>query len=282
MKKYFSLISYIAVVIFFLGCIPGNSTDKARKTNLKAVNGKTVITRFNAPAGFLRAKADPHSFAEYLRTLPLKPDGAKVKLYDGHIKQNDVYDAVVDMEIGDKDLQQCADAVMRLRGEYLFREKRYHDISFNFNSGFVCDYDHWMNGYRVKVVGNNATWIKQAEISNTYADFRTYMDVVFDYAGTLALSKMLKRKPLQDLEIGDVLIKGGTPGHAVIVIDVAVDSSGHKAFMLAQSYMPAQDIQVLKNYNHEETSPWYYLSEIKDAVYTPEWKFGKDQLMGFR
>lgn len=54
------------------------------------------------------------SFAEYLRNLPLKPHGTKVKYYNGEEKPNDVYVAVIDIDVGTRDLQQCADAVIRL------------------------------------------------------------------------------------------------------------------------------------------------------------------------
>ena len=46
------------------------------------------------------------------------------------------------------------------------------------------------------------------------------------------------------MQIGDVLIQGGSPGHAVIVVDMAENpATGEKLYLLAQSYMPAQDIQ---------------------------------------
>ncbi len=50
--------------------------------------------------------------------------------------------------------------------------------------------------------------------------------------------------------------------------------------MIAQSYMPAQDIHVLKNLNNPEISPWYD-SNFGDKLYTPEWTFDKSQLMRF-
>ena len=47
---------------------------------------------------------------------------------------------------------------------------------------------------------------------------------------------------------GDLLIHGGQPGHAVLVVDVAENSVTHQKFMLlAQSYMPAQSIHLLRN-----------------------------------
>ncbi|MEZ4798767.1 MAG: DUF4846 domain-containing protein [Flavobacteriales bacterium] len=55
----------------------------------------------------------------------------------------DVYDAVVDLEIGTKDLHQCADAVMRLRAEYLWVTQQYDKIHFNFTNGFRVDYTEW-------------------------------------------------------------------------------------------------------------------------------------------
>jgi len=264
-------------------CCVSGSGNNHKKENHDVLNksGTTLETRFLAPKGFKRMATPPHSFTEYLRRLSLKPDGAKVKLFNGQTKENDVYDAVVDMDIGNTDLQQCADAVMRLRGEYLFGQKRYDEISFNFNGGFTCDYAHWMQGYRVKIRNEQAYWERSAEPANNYQVFRKYMDVVFDYAGTLALSKLLNAKPIKDMEIGDVFIKGGSPGHAVIVVDMAEDKAGHKTFMLAQSYMPAQDIQVLKNMTKPDTSPWYNLSDITATLTTPEWIFAADQLKGW-
>ena len=85
----------------------------------------------------------------------------------------------------------------------------------------------------------------------SYQSFKEYLQIVFTYAGTASLAKELKLINMNDLEIGDVFIKEGSPGHAVIVMDVAINSkTDKKLFMIAQSYMPAQDIHILVNYNN--------------------------------
>ena len=64
--------------------------------------------RILAPDGFERISIDENTFAEYLRQLPLKPNGSEVMLYDGRIKpNNDVYDAVVDLIIGNATSGGC-------------------------------------------------------------------------------------------------------------------------------------------------------------------------------
>ncbi|MEC5395328.1 DUF4846 domain-containing protein [Bergeyella sp. RCAD1439] len=239
--------------------------------------GKTLQTRFNPPNGFQRKPVKENSFANYLRNLPLKPAGTKVKYYNGDIKYKNVYDAVVDMEISNRDLQQCADAIMRLRGEYLYSIKAYDQISFTLTNGFKMDYTEWTKGNRVIINGNKTVWSKTAESSNTYKDFRDYMEFVFTYAGTLSLSKSLHSKNIKDMAIGDVFILGGSPGHAVIIVDVAENKKGEKVFLLAQSYMPAQEIQILKNNSDDKLSPWYS-SNIVGKLYTPEWAFDVGQL----
>lgn len=54
--------------------------------------------------------------------------------------------------------------------------------------------------------------------------------MVFAYAGTLSLAAELKPAALQDLEAGQVFIAGGSPGHCVIVMDVAVNGAGRSGF----------------------------------------------------
>ncbi len=245
----------------------------------------TIGKRFIVPEGFEKPNVSANSYGSYLRNLPLKPHGAEVKKYDGSIKHNfEVYDAVVDMKIGNKDLHQCADAVMRFRAEYLWKQKRYADIHFNFTSGFRFDYTPWMEGKRLRISGNMVRWVSSQTPSNTYADFWAYMETVFTYAGTLSLSKELKDVSIDAIQIGDVFIRGGSPGHAVVVVDLAKDpSTNEKIILLAQSYMPAQETQVLKNPANKEISPWYKVSEIvnQEKVVTPEWTFQANELMRF-
>lgn len=233
-----------------------------------------LFQRFSPPAGYHRSAVEPTSFAHYLRHLPLKPPGSKVLLYDGREKRNQsVHVAVVDLPIGKKDLHQCADAVMRLRAEYLWKTKQFNKIHFNLTNGFRTDYDRWRKGGRVKVTGNRTEWVQTAASSDSYAVFWQYLEFVFSYAGTLSLSKELEPVALADMQIGDVLIQGGSPGHAVIVVDMAVNDAGKKVFLLAQSYMPAQEIHVLKNESNPKMSPWYELDASADKIETPEWEF---------
>jgi hypothetical protein len=106
--------------------------------------------------------------------------------------------------------------------------------------------------------------------------------VIFNYAGTSSLSKEMKKvSNLNDIKPGDVFIKGGFPGHAVLVTDVCENkTSGEKLFIIAQSYMPAQDIHILKNPVNKSLSPWYSINFGKELI-TPEWVFSRDQLMRF-
>lgn len=256
-----------------------NSLNSQTTENSKWINKKeeTIETRFIPPTGFERKTVDKNSFADYLRKLKLKSHGSKVKYYDGKVKENNCYDAVVNMEIGTRDLQQCADAIMRLRGEYLYQQKLYDRISFDFTNGFKADYTEWIKGNRILVQEKEVSWKKSANPANDYQTFRNYMNIIFSYAGTLSLSKSLTAKELKDIAIGDVFIVGGSPGHAVIVVDLVENKLGEKLFLLAQSYMPAQDIQILKNTTNHELSPWYS-SKSTGELKTPEWTFTIDQL----
>ncbi|WP_460572485.1 DUF4846 domain-containing protein [Flaviaesturariibacter terrae] len=239
--------------------------------------GNTIETRFPPPAGFVRKPAAAGSFAAYLRGLALKPPGAKVHYYNGALKDADVYAAVLDLDVGSRDLQQCADAVMRLRAEWLWSAGRKNEISFHLSDGFRADYRRWQRGERIGLRNGHAFWRTAAAPDDGYRSFRQYLDLVFTYAGTLSLAGQLKPRPLPELSIGDVFIRGGSPGHAVIVVDVVENARGEKRFLLAQSYMPAQDIHVLKNEANRDGSPWYS-SNFGTVLETPQWDFKANEL----
>lgn len=255
--------------------------DKEEKQSFINENGKTVQDRILVPDGYERIKVERGSFGEYLRELPLKPHGSKVIYYNGDTKPREVHEAVLDIDVGERDLQQCADSVIRLRAEYLYGKGLYDLIHFNFTNGFKADYSTWMDGNRIKVSGNKAYWVEQGSASMDYDSFRKYLDIVFAYAGTLSLSKEMMSIPLEELQPGDVFMYGQTPGHCVIVLDMAEDNTaGEKCFILAQGYMPAQDMHILKNPANEDGNPWYTIN-FGEKLNTPEWEFSKEQLMRF-
>ncbi|AEG58772.1 DUF4846 domain-containing protein [Desulforamulus ruminis] len=257
------------------------SVEKTEKAPLINEKGSTLGARINPPEGFERIPVSEGSFGQYLRTLPLKPHGSQVKYYNGQMKTRNVHAAVLDIDVGDRDLQQCADAVIRLRAEHLYARGWYDKIHFNFTNGFKADYPIWAQGNRIVVEENRAYWVKRAEPSTAYDSFRKYLDMVFAYAGTLSLAQEMKNVPLQEMQIGDVFLKGEGTGHCVIVMDMVENkATQEKLFLLAQSYMPAQDIHILKNPEDEDFSPWYSI-RFGEKLITPEWSFYPDQLMRF-
>jgi hypothetical protein len=263
---------------------PWNNNDTSSstvKTSLINESGSTIAERIDVPEGFERILAEEESFEMYLRSFPLKPHGSEVKYYNGNTKSAKVYIAVLAIDVGDRDLQQCADAVMRLRAEYLYSIAEFDKIHFNFTNGFRAEYAKWVQGYRVAINGNDTSWVKRTGAAEDYESFRKYLDMVFAYAGTASLSKEMQQTSIEDMKIGDVFIKGGSPGHCVIVVDMAEKKeTGQKLFLLAQSYMPAQDIHILKNPQNDEGNPWYSL-EPGESLDTPEWDFTTEQLKRF-
>ncbi len=244
---------------------------------------QAIANRIAVPTGFERIAAKPGSFADWLRYLPLKPGKPDVHLYNGKLKDDqNMHYAVVDIDVGTTDLQQCADAVIRLRAEYLYSINDYKNLHFNFTSGQTIEYKKWEEGYRPQVNGNSVKWVKNTPAANDYASFKNYLKIIFTYAGTSSLSKELKPvASLNDIQIGDVFIVGGFPGHAVLVVDVCENKLTHeKLFMIQQSYMPAQEIHILKNYTNSSISPWYSIN-FADDLETPQWTFKKSQLMRF-
>lgn len=277
MKVKFLFIVAISIVFFCFF-----SFSRTNNTNKSNLLGNTIQQRFQLPQGFVREEESKTSFAFFLRNIPLKPLGSDVLYFDGTIKSNrNVYEAVVDLPIGKQDLHQCADAVMRLRADYFYSQKQYDKIHFNFTNGFRVDFSKWVEGYRIAIKGNKTSWVKTAKPSDSYQTYWKYLETVFMYAGTASLEKELKSINALDIKIGDVFIKGGFPGHAVIVVDVAVNpKNNQKIMLLAQSYMPAQEIQILKNPNNSSLSPWYAV-DFGTSLKTPEWTFSSSQLKRF-
>ncbi len=244
---------------------------------------QSIEARASLPKGYLRTPVKPGSYEDWLRHLPLKPGNPQVLLFNGAPRANQqAHFAVIDLDLIGRDLQQCADSVIRLRAEYLYSVKDYPSIHFNFTSGDQARFDRYAEGYRPMVAGNYVRWMKTASPDGSYSGFRNYLTEVFRYAGTYSLSQeMGPVKNPAEMQIGDVFIRGGFPGHAIIIVDLAENTeTNEKIFLPAQGYIPAQEMHLLNNFNDPDLSPWYSANFSGDLV-TPEYTFKKTELKRF-
>ena len=214
------------------------------------------------PGDFKRTDARQGSFAAWLRNIYLRKNNT-VYLYNGQpAERQHLHYAVLDISTGSKDLQQCADAIMRLKAEYYFSRKEYDKIVFSDGKNI---YKFTANTQNMEGTGN----LHQALLA--------YLETVFINCGTYTVDAMTKPVALADMQAGDVFVKAGSPGHAMIVVDVAQNLAGEKIYLLAQGYMPAQDMHIVINPVDATLSPWYKVTNDEQVI-TPGWVFEKTRL----
>ncbi|WP_179351546.1 DUF4846 domain-containing protein [Winogradskyella vidalii] len=225
----------------------------------------TITSRVNVLEGYKRVNYTTGSFQEYLRHYKLKAFGSKIVNYDdtnyywqgGHI-------GILEVPVPKNGLQQCADALIRIRSEYLWDNNRKSEIGFNFTSGHYCSWTNYAEGYRPKINGNKVSFHKTASANHSKENFYNYLNLIYMYSGTLSLYNELESVSAKDLKIGDMLIKGGSPGHIVMITDEIINDNGEKLYLLFQGNTPAQSVHLVKNLQDSTISPWYSLKD--DAV----------------
>ena len=206
-------------------------------------NNYKTIGDIPEPWGYERVSGGDMAYTNYLRNLPLKGQGTKVQLYTGgESRFQSLNYAVVDMPLL-SNAEQCADVCMRLRAEYLFNTRQYSFIRFQNVNGKMLSYG-----------GGNAR-----------RSFERYLRHLYGVASTFSLSCEMKTRRLADMQPGDVFVYsaryGQRYGHAVMVVDVAINNKGKKAFLLVEGNTPARDIHVIRNFENPLRSPWFILDE---------------------
>ncbi|SPW29717.1 Uncharacterised protein [Elizabethkingia miricola] len=212
--------------------------------------------RLLVPKGFAREITNENTWEHFIQNQALEKFGSPILKHDGtKILDQKHHVGTLTYDVGEKDLQQCADALIRLRAEYLFGQKRYNEIGFNFTSGDHFTWKSYAEGERPLINGNNVKFIKRAPENalGSYSDFRQYLDIIYNYAGTISLSKELKdSKGNMELNIGDLIITPGSPGHTVMIADKISDGK-NKKYALIEGFTPAQTIHILS----VNGNPWF-------------------------
>lgn len=231
----------------------------------------TLESRFAPPPGFTREPLPASSFGAFLRTLPLAKVGAPVLTHTGKVlyETHPNIAAIVAIDVGKGDLQQCADSVIRMHAEWLYGKGR-RDHVYKAASGLAMSFPKYLEGERLKYKDNKLTLEKIApKTEASHAAFRAWLDDVFGWANTGSLAAQATPIKATEITAGDFVVMPGVPfGHAVLILDVARDAKGNRMLLLGQGYMPAQSFHVLRPSVKEV---WFPLELAMGKLETPFW-----------
>ena len=226
--------------------------------------GRKTIGDIRTPLGYERVGLPGDGFGAFIREFPLQGRGSHMKYYDGSLAYGQCLAyAVLDLPMV-SNMEQCADAVMRMRAEYFWRDGQYGRIHFHSVGGKDMRY------------GGGADRVA----------FEQYLRRVYGNANTASLRRHMVEKDFCDVAPGDVLVyeapSAATYGHAVLIADVAVDpGTGKKALMIAESSTPALTMHVVRNLLHPLKSPWVIVDDSDKDVFISGIRFRKTDLRGW-
>jgi hypothetical protein len=245
------------------------------KNNFLPIESEVEIQ--TAPSHFTTKQIkDTGSWEYFLQHLPEK-DGPIVDYKGRTVSFQQKYFALINYDVGTRDLQQCADALMRLRSEYLFAKTRFAEIGFHFTSGHYYSFADYCKGKKPIPKGNNVHFTYSLLHKKNAQSLRRYLDIVYTYAGTISLAAELKNT--SDFAIGTIVISPGSPGHCFIITNEATTPSGEKLYKLVEGYTPAQSIYVLRNMQQPSLGFWHSLK--KERIITASYEFTSYKLKKF-
>lgn len=207
--------------------------------------GMTQETRILPPAGYTRVPAASDSFLAFMRKQTLFPDGSCICEFDG--KQHSGADAaaVYDLSVGTDSYQECADTVIRFWSDYYRETGQTEKLAFHLTNGMLCDWETFRRGKRVLAFGSFSMWLRLKAPDDSEQTYRDWLMTVQHYAGTLSLEAESEPITPEEARAGDIICRGGSPGHVVLLADEAVNADGQRAFLLAQGLIPSQNAHLL-------------------------------------
>ena len=256
------LFVLILVTVFALGygawILLGSKTSNP--------NNYKTVGDIPAPWGYERCEGSDSQYCSYLRLLPLRRKGSEVMLYTGgRARFQSLNYAVVDIPLL-SNAEQCADVCIRLRAEYLYNSRQYGNIHFKD-----------VNGNTMRYSGGASR-----------KSFENYLRRVYGMASTYSLSREMKTRRLSDMQPGDVFVYAAVDrpgnhkyGHAIMVVDVAENKKGKKAFLLAEGNTPARNIHIMRNFETPFRSPWFFLDDDADLLLLSVFPYKSKELRHF-
>jgi hypothetical protein len=219
-----------------------------------------LAARIPPPEGFTRVDAPVGSFADWLRFLPVLPEGSPVAGPKGEViitANHPSLAVVVALQPHTAKTLTAPNIIVRLRAEYMWTTGKADDIAFHFTSGHLSTWKEWAAGLRPTVKGRNVSSAKTAPQDASRTNFTGYLESVFQYGTVYSLFKDTDKATEPVIQAGSVFIRPGRPGHALMLLDVVTSPQGQTRVLLGEGGTPVQTFHVLRG---SDGSPWFPLS----------------------
>ncbi len=267
MNKISSILLYY--ILFYNYIIHAQQINNSYPWAENYSRSNSIEQRIKPPPGYHRAEVVAGNFACWLRGLPLKSDEAPVLDYLGRttLNSNDTTLAfVVDYPIYGKKLEQCMDILYRWYAEYLLAHKRGKKINFYMPGGYILSWNDWKKGLRPDYKGLNFKLRKTAEPDSSRSVFEEYVREIFYYSFTQTAYFAYPTIKIDNLQIGDFIVKKGSKGHAVMIMDMVIDENGNKLVIVGHGGTPAREFHFLY---YKRNNPWFPIDANRDYIDLP-------------
>ena len=231
---------------------------------------------------FRRVQTNKNTFSEWLRELPLKPKGSDVINYRGGVFKtgNDTSVAfVTDIDIKGKRLEQCMDILIRFYAEYLWDTRQVKSFKLPLPGGYWIKWSEWKEGFRPTFKGIHVEMRKLSESDLSYKSYQSFLNTVYSESHTQQFYFAYQELDRSTVQIGDMIIRKGTKGHAVMIVDLAKNYQGDLIALIGNGDTPACQFFLL---NYKRDQPWIPLDFEREVLQLPlKRKLGWDGLRRF-
>ena len=284
MNRFLSRIALLLCGVLGTGSTQAQEEGLANNRYLWEQEGgtDTVRTRIGSPPGYVRTAVTPLGWSEWLRYLPVKEENV-VHYYNDDTRSRAKAATVINMPVGKTNLRHAAEMIIQLRAEYHYSIRKHGAIHPMAIFGQPLPWVDWARGKRLTTERHRPKWVQREASDSTYPNFQAYLETILHHVGTVSLAE--QTSPVYgaaDARIGDVFVRPGFPGHAVLIGDMVEHPvTGQRAVLLAQGNRPAQAFHVVLNpAEPKKKDPWFYLSN-REKIVTPDGTFSISDLRRF-
>ena len=158
------------------------------------------------------------------------------------------------------------DILVRLYAEYLWYKKQVGNFILPIPGGHWLEWQEWRAGFRPVFRGIDVSMFRSAQPDSSLQSYMTFLNTVYSESHTQQFYHAYKPVERREVLIGDIIIKKGTKGHAIMIVDLAKNEHDQLIALIGNGDTPACQFFLL---NFKKDNPWIPLDFDQERLSLP-------------